>query len=104
MTPPQKTLEELQKEARETLMNPSIALHDLDELITRAFTLGQETEREAFGGCLKCYGKGYSTQLVNEVGAEDFGGEGYETGPQTRMNFCSCERGKQLRAVLQDNH
>jgi hypothetical protein len=56
----------------------------------------------AFGGCIKCYGKGYGTQTMFMEGAEDFGGDGF---PRTKMPttvFCSCERGKQLRKLFAD--
>lgn len=60
---------------------------------------GYKDAEAAYGKCHLCYGKGYSTQIRNEVGAEDFRGEGYETGPEVRVRFCSCERGKQLKKL-----
>lgn len=36
---------------------------------------------KAFGGCEKCWGKLFTTQTIDGT---------------LRMNFCSCERGKQL--------
>ena len=43
---------------------------------------------KAFGGCEKCYGKGYSTQnvVVNML-------------PVTKMNFCTCDRVTQLETL-----
>lgn len=58
-----------------------------------------EAERrteKAFGGCKKCYGKGYSTVRDGVIGYNDFGGEGFKSPVTTKMRFCACERGKQL--------
>ena len=41
--------------------------------------------KKAFGGCEKCYGKGYSTQ--------SFSG-------RSTVNTCVCERGKQIDRIL----
>ena len=49
---------------------------------------------KSYGGCKECYGKGYSTQIYGE------GGEGYEIAPTVHMNFCTCERGRQLKSLL----
>lgn len=57
-------------------------------------------ERKAYGGCIKCYGKGYSTVLNQMVGAEDFGGDGFVEKPKVRLNYCSCERGIALLDLL----
>lgn len=64
--------------------------------------LHSERERvaKAFGGCTKCYGKGYATVMIGEQGFEDFGGEGYIELPTIKMRFCSCDRGKQLEKLL----
>jgi len=55
---------------------------------------------KAFGGCMKCYGKGYSTQMLQEIGAEDFGNDGYVKDPEMVINPCSCDRGKQIKDIL----
>lgn len=55
---------------------------------------------KAYGGCINCFGKGYSTHMQNEIGAEDFGGDGYEVGPRIHITFCRCSRGKQLRVLF----
>lgn len=55
----------------------------------------------AFGGCHKCYGKGYSTYRHGISGAPDFEGDrGFETAMKTHMVFCTCDRGKQLSELL----
>lgn len=60
------------------------------------------TRERAFGGCKECYGKGYSTQHHGIHGAEDFGGEGHDIETSVHMNFCSCDRGEQLKELIQD--
>lgn len=47
--------------------------------------LSAEETKKAFGGCTKCYGKGYSTVTVD-------GG--------TKVNTCVCDRGKQMDKLL----
>lgn len=59
----------------------------------------EETEK-AFGGCKKCYGKGYSTVLDWNKGADDFGGEGFELQNDV-IRPCSCDRGKQIKEIIQ---
>lgn len=45
---------------------------------------------KAFGGCTKCYGKGYATQMLSP-----------EAGESIRV--CDCDRGNQLlRTVLRE--
>lgn len=53
----------------------------------------EETEK-AFGSCKKCYGKGYSTEY--KVTSSRLG---KNVSPDS-INFCSCERGKQLEQVI----
>ena len=59
----------------------------------------KETEK-AFGGCKKCYGKGYGTSLEFTEGSEDFGGEDTSRHQLPIMRFCSCGRGKQLEEII----
>jgi hypothetical protein len=54
---------------------------------------------QSFGGCEKCFGKGYGTTMVGIRGAEDFGGEGFIETPTERVSFCSCSRGIQLKSL-----
>lgn len=66
------------------------------------FILAYMAEREielvkAFGGCKKCYGKGYSTVLAHYSGGH---GNGKMFGLNQRMRFCSCERGKGLESEI----
>ena len=52
----------------------------------------------AFGGCEKCYGKGYGTETT-------FSGGGYGSRQFLKknpsMSFCSCERGTQLAEIIE---
>lgn len=54
---------------------------DINALLLQAIA---ETEN-AFGGCTKCYGKGYAT--VDRT--------------QLEIKFCSCDRGQQLCKILE---
>jgi len=56
----------------------------------------EETEK-AFGGCKKCYGKGYSTVTDSTTYHADFIGDKTYSVPNNPMRFCDCERGKQLQ-------
>lgn len=70
----------------------------------RGYNEGVYDTEKAFGGCRKCYGKGYSTERVG--GASEFSDFGppkkvVVEGPHVRMNFCTCERGKQLKKLVE---
>lgn len=63
------------------------------------------TVEKAYGGCHKCYGKGYATvksQITGYGTDGDIGGyEGpYKRDTPVQMNFCDCDRGKQLERLL----
>jgi hypothetical protein len=65
-------------------------------------TYAQEREKQtekAFGGCNKCYGKGYGTVIENASTR-------YETWSLPRMNYCTCDRGvslaKEVELVAQE--
>lgn len=51
--------------------------------------------------CKNCYGKGYSTELIQVRIAPDFiGDKEKKFPPEIKMNFCKCERGKQLKDLI----
>ena len=53
--------------------------------------------------CKNCYGKGYSTEYVGKTIAHaDFIGDQDRVLANERIliNFCSCERGKQIRSLI----
>lgn len=60
---------------------------------------------KAYGGCTKCYGKGYATVKSQQLGYGtdgDIGGfEGkFKVDMPVKMNYCDCERGNQLSGLL----
>ena len=73
-------------------------------LATNGQKIREETEK-AFGGCKKCYGKGYSTQKENYTGygEHDIGQGGIEIFEEAQYYLpCTCDRGKQIKKLLQD--
>lgn len=58
---------------------------------------------KAYGGCRKCYGKGYATYSNTTTAFADFGDElgGADSATSTKleMRFCACDRGKQLEQL-----
>jgi hypothetical protein len=68
--------------------------------------LAELHKREAaYGGCHNCYGKGYAT--VNDRWAgydtdQDIGSPGgyVSGGDANAMKFCTCDRGRQLKAMV----
>lgn len=67
----------------------------IKQLITDART---ETEK-AYGGCRKCYGKGYATVRKGEETMNRHY-KYLNTPVRNQVNFCSCNRGKQLYEVF----
>lgn len=61
---------------------------------------------KAFGDCVKCYGKGYGTQTLyaRGRGESDMGqGDVVVDEKLPTMVFCTCDRGKQLSRLIEDN-
>lgn len=79
----------------------------LEKALNAIEQINAEREREiekAYGGCRNCYGKGYATvksQIIGYGTDGDIGGyEGkYKQDTPAQMNYCDCERGKQLAAL-----
>ncbi len=62
-----------------------------------------EYTAKSFGGCLKCYGKGYASYTEHHSGrGEADMGEGHIVVDVTidSMKFCDCSRGQQLRSYV----
>jgi hypothetical protein len=75
----------------------SFWLSKLDEV----YQLGVEGTEKAYGGCKKCYGKGYATVRYGLKYVADFEGDKDYIDPiKTHMHFCSCDRGKQLKNLI----
>ena len=52
--------------------------------------------------CLKCRGKGYSTEFKGYTVAPDMPGDvRYNSPIKTEINYCDCQRGKQIRELLE---
>lgn len=66
----------------------------IDELRSFLATERQELEK-AYGGCHKCYGKGYATVRRGETY------RGSTHNKRTDIKYCTCERGKQLSELIQ---
>ena len=45
---------------------------------------------KAYGGCHKCYGKGYSTYTMEQN----------NQGPRQLINYCDCSRGEQVKVLV----
>lgn len=71
-------------------------IESLTSLHTQGFEAGRRETEKAFGGCTKCYGKGYATVKENYTHHADFIGDKTYTTPAPIMRFCSCERGNAL--------
>ena len=65
------------------------SIHSLHSLVDNAMS---EIEK-AYGGCRICYGKGYHTKRVGT--SSRYGNVTHDT-----IGYCSCDRGKQLEAVI----
>ena len=54
------------------------------------------------GVCKHCWNKGYSTEMTEVVSSADFfGDKEYKTGAKITINFCKCDKGKQLKELIQ---
>jgi hypothetical protein len=67
----------------------------------------EDRTAKSFGGCTICYGKGYATVNDRWVGYdtdEDIGSPGGTIvgGKNFVMKFCVCDRGKQLKGLLNE--
>lgn len=71
------------------LVNISGDIAYLAALIQSELQAQREELEKAYGGCHKCYGKGYASYLGKFRG-------GRMEWPDLSMKFCDCGRGKQL--------
>jgi hypothetical protein len=74
----------------------------------RSKVVERETDeiKRAFGGCEKCYGKGYATVNERWSGIDtdtDIGSKGgvVSGGNPFTMKFCTCGRGHQLHDLIE---
>ena len=68
-------------------------------LITSAEQRGIDQTTKAFGGCTKCYGKGYSTVIELHQWAGDFIGDKPGEELADPIVPCTCERGKAIERI-----
>lgn len=80
-----------------------IAIHIVKSFISQVEQSAIERTEKAFGGCKKCFGKGYATTLSFASSQEDFGDEKTGTWKLPEMRFCVCDRGKQLKEQIAKN-
>lgn len=67
--------------------------------LTDWFVKELDKTEKAYGGCKKCYGKGYATVAYGTISSGDFVAGVSKSKVKNHIKFCSCERGKQLRQV-----
>lgn len=80
-------------------MPPS--LEDIKSSLQPLLKETREAVAKAFGGCTKCYGKGYGTATYGTRAEGDFEGErGFIVPTGVHMEFCKCPRGQQLEELL----
>lgn len=59
-------------------------------------TAAAKETAKAYGGCTKCYGKGYATWRHGETS------RGKTSNMRTDIKYCTCERGQQLETLTND--
>lgn len=81
-----------------TLISETLVKHGMPTRQVFIIDIARMFERleKAYGGCRKCYGKGYSTVRYGL----DFGRS--EEKPTTHIETCTCDRGKQLARLLKE--
>ncbi len=62
-----------------------------------------DTEKTQKGICLYCWNKGYFTEMIGGVIAYgDFiGDKTFKSGAKIQYNYCKCDKGKQLRELVE---
>jgi len=90
------------KENEHKVLDPelieSMAL-EVDKVFTTITHSIEKKTAKAFGGCTKCYGKGYSTVIQNVTAHADFIGDTTTVTELDRVHPCSCDRGKQIEEM-----
>jgi len=78
----------------DTYVIPTRVMDTIVEFIQTEIAEAERRAGKAFGGCTKCYGKGYSTSISYNAG----GGKKWR---KPLINYCTCERGKQLEQLTE---
>lgn len=101
-----KLREEFEEEIRLILL-PCELVPDLERQVAHCILSFIENKIEktekAFGGCMTCYGKGYSTQMEWHSGIGDFIGDPDVEKAVDYFKPCICDRGKQFEKIIQEN-
>lgn len=86
--------EEIEKIVPKTLKSATIMeAHRLQYLLEHIAKFAIEETSKAYGGCKKCYGKGYGTSIDFITGKNVL--------EQTLYYLpCSCNRGKQMKEII----
>lgn len=96
-------------DAVETRLNKEgqLLTEDAEDYLRQTLTADREAvvreTEKAFGGCKKCYGKGYSTVIDSTTCHADFIGDKTYSKTNNPVRFCSCDRGIQLQALTTNN-
>jgi hypothetical protein len=84
---------------------PDLANTEVWFWFSSLYLKGISETAKAYGGCTKCYGKGYSTERVGKtrVMADFVGDKTYVSAPEhIEYHPCTCERGKQFEKILKE--
>ena len=71
--------------------------YGIEDWLKQALLEVQKETARAFGGCTKCYGKGYAT-------TEYFETSRYHKKAMNPVQPCSCDRGKQIAKIIGKDH
>lgn len=96
-----------EQEAIDRVESHNYAKQALKQYCDRVAARARDETAKAYGGCTKCYGKGYATVIEYASGFDtdtDIGSPGgkvsYRKPP---IRYCTCDRGKQLERIQQPN-
>lgn len=74
-----------------------IGRNEMPKSYKKGFAEGSKETAKAFGGCLGCYGKGYSTVIVGY--SDESAGTKWS---EKDILYCKCDRGTQLKKIIGD--
>lgn len=87
---------EVAQTARHAIDHQELLVSEVARLlvfITSEIQKAEVRTEKAFGGCKKCYGKGYATQI------ENWTGRGYSKAAPYYLP-CTCDRGRQIETLI----
>ncbi len=83
------------EEALETVVFLNMDEIERDNVLALMNKVARHRET-AFGGCRKCYGKGYATSITYSKGVDEFDSRIRVDEKNQEEVFCGCERGREL--------